>query len=164
MDVMGRVDDFDEFFAKHYRGVVTALELAVLDRSLAEDAAQEAFERALRRWRTVAHTDRPATWVYVVAMREARHQRRRRERQPRSIYKGTVSDVALEVAEGLPLRDALARLPPRQRQAVVLRFLADLPVADIARAMGCKQGTVKSTLHAALANLRVELDEPEGES
>ena len=159
---MVRVDGFDEFFATHYRGVVTALEFAVLDRSLAEDAAQEAFVRALRRWRTVAHTDRPATWVYVVAMHEARRQLRRRMRQPRDIAKGNVTDVAVAVTEGVPLRDALARLPPRQRQAVTLRFLADLPVADIARAMGCKQGTVKSTLHAALTSLRVELDDSEG--
>ena len=159
---MVRVDGFDEFFATHYRGVVTALEFAVLDRSLAEDAAQEAFVRALRRWRTVAHTDRPATWVYVVAMREARRQLRRRTRQPRDIAKGNVTDVAVAVTEGVPLREALARLPPRQRQAVTLRFLADLPVADIARAMSCKQGTVKSTLHAALTSLRVELDDSEG--
>ena len=164
MDVRVRVDGFDEFFAEHYRGVVTALEFAVLDRSLAEDAAQEAFLRALRRWRTVVHADRPAAWVYVVAMREARRQLRRRKREPREIETGDVTDVAEAIADGLPLRDALARLPARQRQAVSLRFLADLPVADIARAMGCKQGTVKSTLYAALANLRVDLENPEGES
>ena len=160
---MVRVAGFDEFFAAHYRGVVVALELALLDRSLAEDAAQEAFVRALRRWRTVAHTDRPATWVYVVAMREARRQLRRRLGQPSGIDPGTAMDVADAVTDGVSLREGLARLPPRQRQAVTLRFLADLSVADIARAMGCKQGTVKSTLHAALANLRVELDQYEGE-
>jgi RNA polymerase sigma-70 factor (ECF subfamily) len=163
MDVMVRVDGFDEFFAMHYRGVVTALEFAVLDRTVAEDAAQEAFVRALRRWRTVVHTDRPAAWVYVVAMREARRQLSRRKRQPRETEKSDAIDIAVAVTEGMPLRDALAGLPPRQRQAVTLRFLADLPVADIARAMGCKQGTVKSTLHAALTSLRVELADSEGE-
>ena len=160
---MVRVVDFDEFFAQHYRGVVAALKLAVVDQSLAEDAAQEAFVRALRRWRTVGRLDRPATWVYVVAMREARRQVRRRASEPTDMGKGTMVDVAEAVTEGLPLREAMARLPPRQREAVTLRFLADLPVADIARAMGCRQGTVKSTLHAALANLRVELDHSEGE-
>src|SRR5205814_202374 len=72
--VMARVVDFDEFFAEHYRGLVAALKVAVVDQSLAEDAAQEAFARALPRWRTVGLLDRPATWVYVVAMREARRQ------------------------------------------------------------------------------------------
>ncbi|MEO8692916.1 MAG: sigma-70 family RNA polymerase sigma factor [Acidimicrobiales bacterium] len=155
--------EFDEFFAQHYRRVVAALDVALLDRSLAEDATQEAFLRALRRWRSVAHLDRPATWVYVVAMREARRQLNRRRHQPSEAEKTDAIDIAVEVAEGLPLREALAALPPRQRQAVTLRFLADLPVADIARAMGCRPGTVKSTLHAALANLRVELDDNEGE-
>jgi len=44
----------------------------------------------------------------------------------------------------------------------VLRYLADLPVDAVASAMGCAPGTVKSTLHSALARLHVELDEPEG--
>jgi RNA polymerase sigma factor (sigma-70 family) len=55
------------------------------------------------------------------------------------------------------LRDAIARLPERQRVAIVLRYLADLPLVDVAAAMGCAVGTVKSTLHAARARLEVDL-------
>jgi RNA polymerase sigma factor (sigma-70 family) len=54
---------------------------------------------------------------------------------------------------------ALEQLAPRQRAAVVLRYLGDLSVAEVARAMGCAEGTIKSTLHTALARLRVDLDE-----
>jgi RNA polymerase sigma factor (sigma-70 family) len=54
-------------------------------------------------------------------------------------------------------------LPARQRAVVVLRFLADLSTADVADALRCAEGTVKSTLHSALAHLRVEMDEQEDE-
>jgi RNA polymerase sigma factor (sigma-70 family) len=59
------------------------------------------------------------------------------------------------------VRDAITALPARQREAVVLRYLADLPIADVAEAMGCAVGTVKATLHQALRALRVELEEDE---
>jgi RNA polymerase sigma factor (sigma-70 family) len=58
----------------------------------------------------------------------------------------------------------VARLPRRQRAALVLRYFADLPVADVADLMGCSQGTVKALTHQAIAALRargglVELEE-----
>jgi RNA polymerase sigma factor (sigma-70 family) len=52
------------------------------------------------------------------------------------------------------LEDALAKLPARQRAAVVLRYYGDLPDADIARALRCRPGTVRSLIHRALADLR----------
>ena len=55
--------------------------------------------------------------------------------------------------------EAIATLPARQREAVVLRYLADLSVKDVAEAMGCAVGTVKATLNHALRTLRVELEE-----
>ena len=67
-------------------------------------------------------------------------------------------DVAGGVLRTIVVRDALDRLPPRQRAAVVLRYLGDLTVADIAEVMACAEGTVKATLHQALRNLRVDLD------
>ena len=51
--------------------------------------------------------------------------------------------------------------PERQRTAVVLRYYADLPLADVAEVMGVAVGTVKSTLHAALASLRIDLEDEE---
>ena len=67
------------------------------------------------------------------------------------------------VATRLSVREAIATLPARQRQAVVLRYLADLPIADIADAMGCATGTVRATLHQAMQSMRVELDDQEGD-
>lgn len=67
-------------------------------------------------------------------------------------------DPARTIATVLDVRAALAHLTERQRAAVVLRYVADLPLADIADVMGCASGTAKATLHQALAHLRVELE------
>jgi RNA polymerase sigma-70 factor (ECF subfamily) len=149
--------DFDEFFADHYDPVARALTLATRDRELAEDAAQEAFARALRHWKKVREMDRPSTWVYVVAMNHLRDQWRRGAR--RAIADVEPIDETGGVAVKLTVREAIATLPARQREAIVLRYLADLPIADVADAMGCAVGTAKATIHHALRAMRVELDE-----
>ena len=78
----------------------------------------------------------------------------------------------LATMEGLPagvhvathdVAAALAALPPRQRLAVVLRHLEDLPVTDVAQVMGCSEGTVKSTTSAGLAALRRSLETTVGQ-
>ena len=135
-----------------------ALTLAVRDPQMAEDMAQEGFARALRRWHVVSVADRPAAWVYVVAVREARRRQRKAALEDGPRWdEGAHVDVLADV----DLHAALDTLAPRQRMAVVLRLLADLSVADTARAMRCSEGTVKATLHKALARLRVELEEVE---
>jgi RNA polymerase sigma factor (sigma-70 family) len=106
--------------------------------------------------------ERPVGWVYVVALNTER-SRWRRERRERPEDDETTAvtvtaDPAGPVVATVVLRDALTRLTSRQRAAVVLRFLADLTVADIADVMGCAEGTVKATLHQALRKLRVELE------
>jgi RNA polymerase sigma-70 factor (ECF subfamily) len=154
---------FDDFYELYFDRVARALVLAGADRESAWDATQEAFARALRRWRTVREMDRPDGWVYVVAMNELRDRWRRKQRglpaAPDARESGT--DNTGGIATRLCVRDLIATLPPRQRQAVVLRYLADLPLGDVADAMGCALGTAKATLHQALQNLRVELDDKE---
>lgn len=107
--------------------------------------------------------DRPDGWVYVVAMNQLRdHWRRTDRRRDREADLGdSAADNTGGVATRLSVRDAIAVLPARQRQAVVLRYLADLPLADVADAMGCAIGTVKATLHQALQTMRVDLDDVE---
>jgi len=151
------VRDFDDFYAEHFDGVARTLALAGAERELAHDAAQEAFTRALRHWRRVRDMDRPDGWVYVVAMNQLRDNWRKLEReQPESV---AAYDAMGPVATRVTVRDVIALLPPRQRQAVVLRYLADLTVAEVAEAMDCKEGTVKAALHHALRAMRVELEE-----
>ncbi len=96
-------------------------------------------------------------------MNHMRDRWRREHREPQwDVGLGTATlDPAGGVATAVSVRDAITTLPPRQREAVVLRYLADLPLADVAEAMGCAVGTVKATLHQALGALRVELEEDE---
>jgi RNA polymerase sigma factor (sigma-70 family) len=147
-------ESFERFFDECYDSVRRALCVALADPALGEDAAQEAFARAYVQWRTVSQMDRPAGWVYVVALRGGRRQRAKRagrvERQPEL-------DPAAQIAASDALEYLLAQLPERQRVAIVLRYVADLTLAETAEAMGCAVGTVKSTLHSALARLRVEM-------
>jgi RNA polymerase sigma-70 factor (ECF subfamily) len=154
------VDGFDEFFFEHYARVVGSLRLAGGEVSEAEDAAQEAFAKAMLRWRSVSAMDRPATWVYVVAVRELRRRVRRRDGLIGAGEGGedmALPDFAGAVVTAAVIERALAALPPRQRLAVVLRFHGDLTVREVGRAMHCSEGTVKSTLHAALDRLRIDL-------
>jgi RNA polymerase sigma-70 factor (ECF subfamily) len=148
---------FDEFYASHFDTVARALVVAGAEREQARDAAQEAFARALRRWRHVREMDRPDGWVYVVAMNQLRDHWRRLSRSVPD--EPVLVDNGAAIATCLSVRDAIATLPPRQRQAVVLRYLVDLPIADVAEAMNCAEGTVKAALHHALKAMRVELED-----
>jgi len=153
---------FEEFFYEHYEPVRRSLVIALSDPVLAEELAQDAFTRALAGWRRVSKMQRPAGWVYIVALRAGRRQRS--AGCAAIAIESTTPDAPEAVLDGLVLAQALERLPERQRIAIVLRFLADLPLAEVAAAMDCAIGTVKSTLHAALLRLGVEMSEQEDES
>ena len=149
---------FEAFFDEHYEPVRRSLAVAFGDPVVAEELAQDAFTRALSSWRRVSQMDRPAGWVYVVALRAGR---RKRPTAPATERDASAPDIAEQVAQDVTLGATIARLPERQRVALVLRYLADLPIADVALAMDCAVGTVKSTLHAALARLGVDMQEQE---
>jgi RNA polymerase sigma factor (sigma-70 family) len=163
---------FEEFFTDHYDEVVRTLSLAVGDRHRAEDAAQEAFSLAYRKWPQVAGLDRPVGWVLVVGMnrlrrwftridkRDLEHRRRTLALAPGGSTEAA-RDPAVGVVASASSRAALDELPPRQRATVVLRVLCDLSTREVAQALGCSTGTVKAALHQGLANLRVELADDE---
>ena len=145
-------DTFEQFFEDHYVGICRSLWLGLGAGFDPEDAAQEAFARAFQKWHVVSRLDRPATWVFVVAVREARSQRRVSSAVAPS-GPGDLDPTASTTTH-LTIMAALDQLAPRQRMAIVLRFHADLPVKQIAKAMHCREGTMKATLHAALGHLR----------
>lgn len=155
---MGNGDgSFEAFFAEAYASVFRGLAVAFRDPLVAEEAAQEAFTRAYTRWERVGGMERPAGWTYVVAVRVAR--RRRRDLLGEVSSQPPAHDVADEVVDRVTMQAAIEELPTRQRVALVLRHYADLPLEEIAHAMGCAVGTVKSTLHAAHTRLHVELED-----
>ena len=148
---------FEAFFAETYASVFRGLAVAFRDPLLAEEAAREAFTRAYTRWERVRSMDRPAGWTYVVAVRVAR--RHRRDLLGDTAGLAFAHDAANEVVDRVTMQAAIQELPTRQRVALVLRHYADLPLDEIARAMGCAVGSVKSTLHTAYTGLHVELED-----
>ena len=100
--------DFDEFYAAHFDDIARAISLAAGDRELARDATQEAFARALRRWRTVRDMDRADGWVYVVAMNQLRDHWRRLERH-RPMAPAGVDNNNGAVVTRLTVREAISR-------------------------------------------------------
>ncbi len=151
--------DFDRFFATNYDRIRRILAVMLDDPAVGEEAAQEAFYRALRRWGRVVRMDRPESWVLVVGLNYGRDQKRRSRREPVTVQSPESTSIEFDTATTAQLLAELVRLPPRQQEAVALRYLLDMTLEEVATAMGCALGTVKSTLHSALGNLRVQLTE-----
>lgn len=153
-----RSESFEAFFGEHYESVFRGLSVAFREPLLAEEATQEAFTRAYTRWERVSGMERPAGWVYVVAVRVARRRRRDLLGDPSARAAGSEHDIATEVVDRVTMQAAIEQLPARQRVALVLRYYGGLPLDEIATAMGCALGTVKSTLHAAHSRLALDID------
>jgi RNA polymerase sigma factor (sigma-70 family) len=142
-----------------------ALLAQVGDAAAAEELAQEALISVASRWRAVQAMDRPDLYAQRVASNLAVSAWRRRDAERRAVERlhrgGPVTWDDPDSAASVALRRAVAALPSRQRQAVALRFLADLPVSDVAAVMGCAEGTVKALTHRAMPTLRAALTDPE---
>ena len=158
--MVGRFEDVDVSFVGRFEDlhrVAYRASFAILGRrDDAEDCAQEALARALVRWRTVEPY--ATAWVARVATNQALDRVRRSGRA------SLVADAGVGRSSADPVSDrrrdlvvALRALPRRQREAVALRYLVDLPEADAASAMGCSLGTIKSTTARGLERLRAEL-------
>jgi RNA polymerase sigma-70 factor (ECF subfamily) len=153
---------FDEFCRDRYERLVLTVRVIVQDHALAQDIAQETFARAYLHWSKLWPDGNPGGWVHRVATNLAISWRRRAVRETRAIARlGRRDPLTTHIPDLHPeLQRAVAALPPRQRAAVALHYVLDLPVADVARAMRCKEGTVKSLLFSARENLRSTVGEP----
>jgi RNA polymerase sigma-70 factor (ECF subfamily) len=157
-------DDFEAFYLAHYGRLVSQLLAMLGDLAEAEDAVQEAFARASVRWRWLSAYDAPDAWVRRVAfnvarnsLRRARSRMRAAERLPRP------AAAPAPTAELLDVLAAMRPLPLRQREALVLHYVAGLPVEEIARQLRVPAGTVKSRLARGRAALARRLGAAEGE-
>ncbi len=135
-------------FQEQYRPMVRLAYLLVGSVPLAEELVQDAFARMHKKWDHIEHR---RAYLRTAVVNGCRSHRRRavleRTRRP-----DPPPDAAPPAGD--ELGDALAALPSRQRAALVLRFYQDLPEAEIAAALGCRPGTVKSLLHRGLQQLR----------
>jgi RNA polymerase sigma factor (sigma-70 family) len=121
-------------------------------RSIAEEATAEAFARAIAHEGSIRN---PTAWVFRVAFNVANDELRQ---ERRNIVEQDVSFPGPEL-EGV--MEALRRLSPKQRAAVVLRYVLDLETAEVARRMGTAQPTVRVHLHRARTRLRELLGDEE---
>lgn len=153
MDV---AEEFADWYRAEHAGVVRALTAVVGEVEEAREATDEAFARALERWPQVCVMQSPTGWVYRVGLNVARRRARRAGFQRRLRGGRTPTSVGLEPVDA-ELWGAVRGLPARQRTAVALRYIADLPEAVIAEIMGVAAGTVSATLHAARKRLAVDL-------
>lgn len=146
-------DEFSDLAALAYRVAYRILG----DRPTAEDVAQESLARAYLQWARIS--DYRQAWVARVAGNLAIDQIRRNKR---STPEERPLDAEVLMIERLDLQRALLRLTKRQRDAVVLRYIADLSEADVAALLGCSPGTVKSHLNRGTSRLRLILNDSQG--
>jgi RNA polymerase sigma-70 factor, ECF subfamily len=161
--------EFEELYTSTFGRLVGQLFLVTGDLHEAEEVVQEAFTRAAGRWHRLREYDQPELWVRRVAINLATDGRRRVRRRLAVLAQldaEAASVVPPISVDGLAVAAALATLPRRQRQVVVLHYLLDVPVGEVARQLSMPVGTVKSRLararSALAAQLDVEIERPRG--
>lgn len=158
----------EALFHAHYPRLVYAAFSLTGDWDLAEQLAQEAYLRLWRRWRWIADPQAAPAYLQRTVVNLSRENIRRRVVERRALRarglerpEAARPDAALpDAAELIELRRAVAGLPARKRECVVLRFLLGMSEAETASTLGVSVGTVKSQTHKGLRLLREQLGEP----
>ncbi|WP_320672708.1 RNA polymerase sigma factor [Patulibacter defluvii] len=131
--------------------------VARLGRDHGEDAFQETLLAALRHYDELRDPEAVAGWLFAIAHRKLVDAVRARDRAPQPSDRIEEQPAPAAPAPGVdPIWRRVATLPPKQRQAVALRFLADLPHAQIAVAMGTSPEAARRNLHEGLRRLRAD--------
>ena len=154
-----RRDEFGQFMAARWPALVRLAYGLTGDRWLAEDVAQAALASAYAAWWRVRRADDPDAYVRRILVNTSNRRFRRRRiaehaREPAELPDTAVADPADLIGQRSALLSALRELPHRQRAIVVLRYWEDLSDAQVAAALGCAEGTVRSQASRALAKLR----------
>jgi RNA polymerase sigma-70 factor, ECF subfamily len=148
-----------ELVERHYAELYRYAFSVLREERAAEDAVQDAFERALgalgRYPEARLRNMRLRPWMYRITLNVARNRLRRRREVTVEEVSAVEGDGRNENPEGvMDVLAALRRLPERQRVAVTLRYLQDLPYAEISGITGWPEGTVKTLVRRGLARLR----------
>lgn len=148
--------EFEAFYAAQYQRVFKAIYLSSGDRDLAHDLTQDAFKLAFARWHRLSRHEWAGGWVMTTALNLLRKQRRGRRDLPLDPSRHDSQVHSAGTDHDLML--AIRSLPHRQRSAVLLHYLADMPVHSVAEVMNVADGTVKALLSQARANLEKRID------
>lgn len=148
--------EYEWLFRAAYPRIRRTVTSILLNPESAEDVTQEAFLKLLQHWRKVQTLDQPDAWVRRVAIRLAvRHVKRESHRALVEADTGPPTDPEHD----LDLDRAIVQLPAMQRAAVVMYYLDDQPVAEIARVLVVSESTVKQHLYRARSRLASTLGE-----
>ncbi len=124
----------------------------------ADDCFQETFIAALRAYPRLKAGSNLRAWVLTIAHNKALDAHRARARRPLPVAEVAALDDRTQASSAMrdrELWEAVHGLPARQRSAVVLRYLADLPHREIAAAIGCSEAAARRSLHEGLSKLRL---------
>ncbi|SNT56641.1 RNA polymerase sigma factor, sigma-70 family [Asanoa hainanensis] len=153
---MARADAFDTVYAAQYASLVRLAYVTVGSMPAAEDVVQDVFVEWYRR---IDQVEAPVAYLRKAVVSRCSSWVRRRilERRHASTLDQT---PAVPPDPGIvAVRAAMARLAPRYRMALFLRYYLDLSVAEVAEALDCPLGTAKSLLHRGLAHLQAQLED-----
>jgi RNA polymerase sigma-70 factor (sigma-E family) len=152
-----------EIYTTHYRSLVRLAVLLVRDVATAEEVVQDSFIAMHGAWRRLRDTEKALSYLRQSVVNRSRSVLRHRMVVDKNAPKPapdmpSAEQGALSLLERSAVIAALRTLPPRQREALVLKFYADLSEAQIATAMGISRGAVKSHTARGVAALRVVLE------
>jgi RNA polymerase sigma-70 factor (ECF subfamily) len=149
---------FDEFYARTFTKVLAVTIMATGNRFEAEDAVQDGYLAALRRWEKVGDYERPEAWVLKVAIRRLWRSRRRHRRKDHPLEL-TVSPQATpeETANGREVLGALANLPVDVRIAIVNCAVLGWTQAELAEVLDVPRNTIANRIFRGRATLRMQL-------
>lgn len=157
--------EFRKFMHARWPAMVRLAYALTGDSGHAEDVAQTAFARAYASWPRVSRTGNPEAYVRRIVINENLNRFRKHrvaERLTGTLPESSIPDATRTSDERSALIAALQQLGPRQRAVVVLRYWLDLSETEVAAALGCSVGTVKSQASRALASLRQSADLVDG--
>jgi RNA polymerase sigma factor (sigma-70 family) len=147
-------EDFETFFGRELPRAVRLAWLLTRSATTAEDVAQDAMVAVHRRFEQL---DSPSAYLTRVIVNGCGRSRRAAANQLRLVQQLSASSTGVAGAKDDYLLDAIETLPYRQRVVVVLRYWCDWSEVEIAAALACRPGTVKSLASRALTRLRTEL-------
>jgi RNA polymerase sigma-70 factor (ECF subfamily) len=150
----------DALYAHHAPAIQRYLARLTGSEETAEDLTQETFLKAWRRWGQLASVEGARSWLFRIATNTAYDHFRRRRRQPTTRLGADHAETLVAETVGLPIEERellwalVARLPERYRLPLLLQSYAGYKLNDIATLLGWSEGTVKSRLHRARAQVQ----------
>jgi len=153
-----------ELYSQHYRALVRLAALLVRDTPTAEEVVQDSFVAMHGGWQRLRDTEKALAYLRQAVVNRSRSVLRHRTVVDKNLQKAppdmpSAEHGALVLLERSAVVAALRELPDRQREAIVLRYYADLSEAEIATAMGISRGAVKSHTARGMTALRAALEQ-----